>query len=178
MRTNKGSARRKAASLTLFLAMMTGAAYAVSPETGTSGAVSFSVNLREWFVLEVQTPDVHMESSGAAGAGVTTTMSPDGIPARIKALAVVAHNQTVELKVQVFGDLVGPSGETLPLSDVTWAGSGEGFLSGRFTPAGSAVLARWMGPGFHEGTVQYFSPQANETGRKYVQRIVYSLMST
>lgn len=62
MKPNKGSARRKAASLTLFLAMMTGAAYAVSPETGTSGAVSFSVNLREWFVLEVQTPDVHMES--------------------------------------------------------------------------------------------------------------------
>jgi len=94
--------------------MMTGAAYAVSPETGTSGAVSFSVNLREWFVLEVQTPDVHMESSGAAGAGVTTTMSPDGIPARIKALAVVAHNQTVELKVQVFGDLVGPLGRNAP----------------------------------------------------------------
>ena len=134
MRTNKGSSRYKAASLTLFLAMMTGAAYAVSPETGTSGAVSFAVNLREWFVLEVQTPDIHVESSGVAGAGVTTTMSPDGIPARIKALAVVAHNQAVELKVQVFGDLVGPSGETLPLSEVSWVGSGEGFLSGRFTP--------------------------------------------
>ena len=45
-------------------------------------------------------------------------------------------------------------------------------------PGGTSVLARWMGPGLHEGTVQYFSPRANETGPKYVQRIVYSLMST
>jgi hypothetical protein len=178
MRMKRDIARYKAASLTLFLAILTGTGWAVSPATSESNAMSFTVNLREWFVLEVQTSEANLESSGATGANVTATMSPDGIPARIKALTVVANSRAVELRVQVFGDLVGPSGETLPLSEVSWAGAGDGFQSGQFTSSGSAVLASWVGPGYHEGTVQYFSPKTNATGGKYVQRIVYSLMST
>jgi hypothetical protein len=149
--------------------------WAVSP--AVDDAVSFTVNLKEWFVLEVQTSEAKTEASGPTGAMVTTTLSPDGIPARIKALTVVPTTQAVELRVQVFGDLVGPSGETLSLSDVAWEGAGDGFSSGRFTSTGSAVLARWMGPGFREGTVQYFSPKLDVASKKYVQRVVYSLNS-
>ena len=175
MRTIKDTARYKAASLTLFLAIVAGTAWAVSPAVDES--LSFTVNLKEWFVLEVQTSEAKTEASGAKGATVTTTMSPDGIPSRIKALTVVANNQAVELRVQVFGDLVGPLGETLPLSDVAWEGTGDGFLSGRFNSTGSAVLARWSGPGYHEGSVQYFAPKTDSTSKKYVQRVVYSLNS-
>ncbi len=164
----------KAASLTLFLSILTGTSWAVSPAADDS--VSFNVELKEWFVLEVETSEAKTQASGATGAMVTTTMSPDGIPARVKALTAVSNTQAVELRVQVFGDLVGPSGETLPLSDVAWQGAGDGFLSGRFSATNSAVLARWMGPGYREGTVQYFSAKVDPS-RKYVQRVVYSLTS-
>ena len=177
MRMKKDTARNTAASLTLFLAILTGTSLAMSPATTESSPVSFSVNLKEWFILEVQTPEAILKAEGPAGANVTATMSPDGIPALVKALTVVAGNQAVELRVQVFGDLVGPSGETLPLSDVSWEGSGDGFLSGRFTSIGGGVLARWTGPGYHEGSVRYFSSKADLSETKYSQRIVYSLMA-
>lgn len=163
--------------MTLFLAILTGTSLAMSPATSKSSTMSFSVDLKEWFVLEVQTPDAVLESSGAAGANVAATMSPDGIPALVKALTVVANNQAVELRVQVFGDLVGPSGETLPLSEVAWEGAGDGFQSGQFNSTGNGVLAHWVGPGFHEGSVRYFSPKTDLSQKKYTQRIVYSLMA-
>ena len=171
----KDIARNTAASLALFLAIVTGTGLAVSPAETESSTMSFSVNLKEWFVLEVQTPEAVLKSEGEKGANVTATMSADGIPALVKALTAVAGNQAVELRIQVFGDLVGPSGETLPLSDVSWEGNGDGFLSGRFTSMGNGVLARWSGPGFHEGSVRYFSPKADFSETKYTQRIVYSL---
>jgi len=172
----KDIATKTAASLTLFLAILTGTGLAMSSATDSS-TMSFSVDLKEWFVLEVQTPEAVLKSDGANGANLTATMSPDGIPALVKALTVVASNQAVELRVQVFGDLVGPSGETLPLSEVAWEGAGDGFLSGQFTSMGSGVLARWTGPGFHEGSVRYYSPKTDLSETKYTQRIVYSLMA-
>jgi hypothetical protein len=177
MRMNKGIAGNIAASLTLFLAILTGMGLAMSPAATESSPMSFSVDLKEWFVLEVQTPEAVLKSDGAKGANVTATMSPDGGPALVKALTAVAGNQAVELRVQVFGDLIGPSGETLPLSEVSWEGTGDGFLSGQFTSMGNGVLARWTGPGFHEGAVRYFSPKTELSETKYTQRIVYSLMA-
>lgn len=171
---HKDSAIKTAASLTLFLAILTGMGLAATLE---SSSVSLSVNLKEWFVLEVRTPEAVLETAGTNGTNVTATMSPDGAPALVKALTSVAGNQVVELRVQVFGDLVGPTGERLSLSEVSWEGKGEGFSSGRFTSMGDGILARWTGPGFHEGSVRYFSPKTEDTGVKYTQRIVYSLMA-
>jgi len=179
MRTRKVIIRFLAASLALFLATLTGTGWSLSPSpAGESNTVSFSVHLQEWFVLEVQTPETDTESAGTSGASVTATMSPNGMPSRVRALAAVGSSQAVELRVQVFGDPADSSGMTLPLSEVSWEGSGEGFLSGRFTNSGTAVIALWMGSGYHEGTVRYLSPQDSPIKKNYVQRVVYSLIAT
>jgi hypothetical protein len=132
--------------------------------------------LKEWFVLEVRTPEAVLETAGTNGTNVTATMSPDGAPALVKALTSVAGNQVVELRVQVFGDLVGPTGERLSLSEVSWEGKGEDFQADGSPPWGTGSCPL-DGPRFPRRLGQILLPQTEDTGVKYTQRIVYSLMA-
>lgn len=165
----------EAASLALFLAIFSGLGWPQSTSLEDSGSMSFSVTLREWFILEVSTAEESLTSEGASGVNLVSTLNAEGRPVRIRAFASVSKNQAFELRVQTWGDLKNSLGETLAISDLAWEGTGEGFVSGRFQPSGSAVLARWAGSGFHEGTVRYFTPKNDRLKGDLSQRAVYSL---
>jgi len=166
----------EAASLTLFLAILSGFGWSQSQPLEDSGSVSFSVVLREWFILEVNSAEDTLRAEGVSGVNLVSTLNTEGRPVRIKAFASVMKNQSYELRAQTLGDLNNPSGENLAISDVAWEGMGKGFISGRFQSTGSAVLARWTGSGYHEGTIRYFVP-ANSPKGKLSQQVVYSLSS-
>jgi hypothetical protein len=179
MRINEGKIRYiiEIASLILFLAIFFKAGLSQPGPSESSSSVAFSVELREWFVLEVSTSSEVVKSEGAAEASVTSSLNLDDNLVQIRAFASVAKNQVVELRVQALGDLMNSHGETLQASDIAWGGSGDGFLNGCLNKNGSEIMARWVGPGFHQGAVRYFYLKGVAPKGDYSQRIIYSLIA-
>ena len=179
MRINKGKIRYiiEIASLILFLALFFKAGLSQPGPSESSSSVAFSVELREWFVLEVSTPSEVVKSEGASEASVTSALNLEDNLVQIRAFASVAKNQVVELRVQALGDLMGSLREIIPISDIAWEGFGEGFLNGCLNKNGSEIMARWVGPGFHQGAVRYFYLKGMAPKGDYSQKIIYSLMA-
>jgi len=156
------------ASLTLFLAIFSGLGWSQSPSLEDSGSVSFSVTLREWYILEVSSAEETLTAEGASGVNLVSSLNAEGRPVRIRVFASVSENQALELRAQTLGDI-------RAISEVSWEGTGEGFQNGRFQPSGSAVLARWTGSGYHEGTIRYSAPNNGHFKGELSRKVVYSL---
>lgn len=62
----------------------------------------------------------------------------------------------VTLTVKSGGDLDDGAGDTIPIANVTWAGTGTGYdLTGTMDNATQQAVGEWTGPGTYAGTVTY-----------------------
>jgi len=140
-----------------------------------SDPVRFSVELREWLILEVSTPSGELRSEGASDCSISTTLDMKNSVTNVRVLLSVAQNQVVYLKVRALGDLVDPQGNIFPVSNVAWLSFDNGFVSGVLDKDQSQTMACWTGPGRHQGTVQYKYLKTPDKGKGYSQTITYCL---
>jgi hypothetical protein len=138
-------------------------------------STGFTVDLKEWFVLEVSTDSETLASYGNSMADVASTLRLEENPVQIRAHVSVARGRTVELRVQALGDLISPQGNTLPVSQIAWRGSGNGFFSGSLSNSEPVVIARWVGSGLRQGSVQYYATNGGAHIGDLKQKVVYSL---
>jgi hypothetical protein len=138
-------------------------------------SAGFTIDLKEWFILEVSTGNEILAPQGNSMTDAVSIVRLEGHPIQIRAIVSVAPGQSVELRVQALGDLVSPQGDTLPVSAIAFRGSGDGFLSGSLNKSQPALIARWVGAGLRQGTVDYYSIDGRAQIGDFTQRIVYSL---
>ncbi len=140
-----------------------------------SESVGFSVELREWLILEVSTPSEELRSESVSDCSVAATLDMKNSVTSIRVLLSVAQDQVVFLKVQALGDLLDPQGNIFPVSNVAWLSHGDGFINGVLDKNQSQTMARWTGPGSHQGTVQYQYMKTPDKGKGYAQTVTYCL---
>lgn len=138
-------------------------------------SAGFTIDLMEWFVLEVSAGAEMSVSQDNSMATVTSELKLENRPVQIRAFVSVVQNQTIELRVQALGDLVSPVGDALPVSSIAWRGSGDGFLSGSLSKSQPTVIARWVGSGFRQGTVQFYALDGQAQTGDFAQTVIYSL---
>jgi hypothetical protein len=137
--------------------------------------LGFSVELREWLILEVSTPSEELRCEDASDCSISTTLDMKNSVTNIRVLLSVDKNQVVYLKVRALGDLIDPQGNIFPVSNVAWLSLGNGFVSGVLDKDQSQTMACWKGPGRHQGTVQYQYLKTPDKGKGYFQTITYCL---
>lgn len=140
-----------------------------------SDSLGFSVELREWLILEVSTPSEVLRSEGVSDCSIATTLDMENSVINIRVLLSVAQDQVVLLKVQALGDLTDPQGNIFPASKVAWMSLGDGFVNGVLDKNQSQTMASWTGPGTHQGTVQYKFLKTPIQGKGYSQTVTYCL---
>jgi hypothetical protein len=96
-------------------------------------------------------------------------------PVTVEALAQVSGNKTVNLTVLAHGDLVSGS-SAIPISNVTWTASGQGYVSGTMSKTTPQTAGSWQRSGDRIGTFSFFLKNnwSYATGN-YVQTITYTL---
>jgi len=143
-----------------------------------SQEVSFSVNLKEWLILEVSTPSGVIKGEGTSSARVSSELNINQNPVDIRVLLCVSQNQEVKLRVHALGDLNDSQGNTFPVSKVSWKSTGEGFRNGRLDKDYAQIMGVWRGPGYHRGEVNYYYNQAPKKQGGYSQTVIYTLTTT
>ncbi len=161
------------ASFFLLLFPLTGLSQSGSMDFPHS--VGFSVDLKEWFVLEISADSETSTSQGNSMASVSSTLKLEDSPIQIRAFVSVVRNQTIELRVQAQGDLVDSQGNILPVSEIALKSAGDGFHSGSLSKSQPTLIARWVGSGFRQGTVQYYALNGQPQTGDFRQTVIYSL---
>jgi len=161
------------ASFFLLLFPLTGLSQSGSMDLPHS--VGLSVDLKEWFVLEISTDSETSTSQGNSMAGVSSTFKLEDGPIQIRAFVSVVGSQTIELRVQALGDLVDSQGNIFPVSEIALKSAGEGFHSGSLSKSQPTMIARWVGSGFRQGTVQYYALNGQAQTGDFKQTVIYSL---
>jgi hypothetical protein len=83
----------------------------------------------------------------------------------------------VTLNIIADGDIVsGP--DTIPIQNVTWQASGQGFLSGTMSKTTSQTAGSWTGGGIREGIFRYYLNNSwNYATGVYQATITYTLIT-
>jgi hypothetical protein len=76
-------------------------------------------------------------------------------PITLSAKARTSPNGTVTLTV-LASDQLRSGLNTIPASNITWVGSGAGFVNGTLSPTTAQVVAGWSGSGVRTGTQMFF----------------------
>jgi hypothetical protein len=76
-------------------------------------------------------------------------------PITLSAKARTSPNGTVTLTV-VASDQLRSGLNTIPASNITWVGSGAGFVNGTLSTTTAQVVAGWSGSGVRTGTQMFF----------------------
>lgn len=93
---------------------------------------------------------------------------------KITVKARTGSSSPVNLNIVADGDLTsGP--DMIPIQNVTWQGSGSGFLSGTLTKS-SVLAGSWIGSGVREGAFRYFLNNSwNYQKGEYQVTVTYTL---
>jgi hypothetical protein len=100
-----------------------------------------------------------------------------GNPVTVTANAQTTGNNTVTLSVLAKGDLISGS-STIPIGNVTWTATGNGFLAGTMSKTTAQTAGSWTRSGNRTGTFSYFlkNSWSYATGN-YAQTVTYTLTS-
>jgi hypothetical protein len=85
------------------------------------------------------------------------TRQVPGIPNDIKVIVKVRTGSTspVNLNIIADGDLASGS-DTIPVQNVVWQASGQGFMSGTLSKSTVQAAGSWKGSGVREGVFRYY----------------------
>lgn len=110
-----------------------------------------------------------------ADPSTVTSIPATQNPVSVMVNASTGTGNTVTLTALAQGDLMSGS-STIPISNVTWTVSGNGFSAGTMSKSSAQTVGRWTGSGTHSGTLSFFlsNSWSYATGN-YTQRVTFTL---
>lgn len=117
----------------------------------TEKAVSFSLNLEEWLILEVISDNFQVSDIGHRQAQVETTIIPDQ-PVFIRAFLAIRPGKKVVLKTILFPLEKTDAESCLQLK---WQGEGDLAGGGLINLYESTALATWQNQGLKTGSINF-----------------------
>jgi hypothetical protein len=94
---------------------------------------------------------------------------------RVTVKARTGSTSPVNLNVVADGDLVSGS-DTIPVQNVTWQASGQGFSSGTLSKSAVQTAGVWKGSGVREGVFRYYLANGwNYQKGEYLVTVTYIL---
>ncbi|MBC7361637.1 MAG: hypothetical protein H5U06_05055 [Candidatus Aminicenantes bacterium] len=135
----------------------------------STATASFSVELKEWLVLEINSGASKMEGRGNNSAFLTTDIV-SGEPVEIRALLSVAPGRTVTLRGTIFTQ--NPTGSDQP-QIIEWIGQGDLSGRGQVRLNQETIFATWQGSGLKNGSIVFYNKDKN-TGSNWKASFVLS----
>jgi len=135
-----------------------------------TATASFSVELKEWLVLEINSGAARIESHGNSSAFLTTEIV-SGQPVEIRALLSVAPGRTVTLRGTIFAQ--NPTASDQPQPQIEWIGEGDVSGRGQVRLNQEIILATWQGSGLKNGSIVFYNKDKN-TGSNWKASFVLS----
>ncbi|MDD8019748.1 MAG: hypothetical protein PHU81_00985 [Acidobacteriota bacterium] len=136
-------------------------------QAGSSTIARFSVEIKEWLVLEINSGAENLSDYGNSEAAVSTCIIV-GQPVYIKALLSAGNEKTVSLKGSIYPESHARQNETV----LYWVGGADLSGAGAVSLQEEVTFAIWKGQGLKNGTLIFWdSGQSGET--KY--RAVFSI---
>jgi hypothetical protein len=139
----------KTLTLMLIPMMLSGAAVAMAATSSSTVTINAAVDAKAKLELSASTltfpnsdPDT-VPSIPSNEGGVTVT-----------AKANTSRGSTVTLTLVASDDLKSGS-DTIDIGNITWTGSGAGFVNGTMNQTTPQTVASWSGSGNHTGTVTH-----------------------
>ena len=130
-------------------------ATAAGAEDVANGQIGVNVNFSARTSLKVSSHVLHFD---VTQAGATATAAID-----FTAAARMPSGSDVVLTVESLRALDGPGGAADVDTDLTFAGEGNGLLTGALSSSTHAVVGRWSGSGLRTGRL-VFTLRANAAG--------------
>lgn len=135
----------------------------------TSVATTFSLELKEWLVLEIKSASGGFSNTGNSQA-LGQTLIVSGQPLELRILLSVNDGKTVSLKGIIY-----PEEETLNNQPVLiWHGQGDIQGGGQVLYGQENTFAVWRGSGLKTGSLVFLEP-GNNSGSVY--KAVFTLSS-
>lgn len=122
----------------------------------STATASFSVQLKEWLVLEINSGTARMEGRGNNSAFLTTEIV-SGQPVEIRALLSVASGRNVILRATIFAQNSMASEEP----QIEWIGQGDVIGRGQMRLNQETILATWQGSGLKNGSIVFYNKNKN-----------------
>jgi len=139
--------------------------------------IGFTVELKEWVILEVLTPSQYIKSAGNVSTQTTVSLNMrDNITHIIRVFLSIPRNKTVHLRIKAHGDLINSNNEILPISNIAWHAEGEGFQDGILDKNSPQIMATWNKSGFYQGLVTYYWVKSSPPSGDFTQTITYTLV--
>lgn len=130
-------------------------------QADTSALTSFSLELKEWLVLEVRSTSGGFSNTGNFQALGQMEIIP-GQPVQLRALLSVGEGKTISLRGVVYFD----GGESENQSILIWRGQGDLQGEGLVHPGQESTFAVWQGNGLKTGSL-VFLEAGNNSGAIY-----------
>jgi len=128
----------------------------------------FSVELKEWLVLEINSGPARIAARGNNSAFLATEII-SGQPVEIRALLSVASGRTVTLRGTIFAQ--NQTGSDQP--QIEWIGDGDVSGRGQVTLNQETIFATWQGSGLKNGSIVFYNKDKN-TGSNWKASFVLS----
>ncbi|MBC7362999.1 MAG: hypothetical protein H5U07_00465 [Candidatus Aminicenantes bacterium] len=128
--------------------------------------VSISVGLKEWLVLQINTPGLNDFSTGQKQASVITEVLA-GQPVEVKALLSVATGKMVQLKGTIYGLDQKVTGNDI----LIWQGEGDLNGQGSVQINQEFTFASWSGPGVKQGRLVFKRPEPTSSAPERWQAV-------
>lgn len=139
-------------------------------QADTSTRATFSLDLKEWLVLEIKSASGGFSDTGNLQAlGQTEVVS--GQPVQVRALLSVSNGDTIALKGVIYSEEETPGKQTM----LIWRGQGDIQGEGLLLTGQENTFAVWQGNGLKTGSLVILDPEDN-SGHIYKARFTLSAM--
>lgn len=136
----------------------------------TSARATFSLELKEWLVLEIKSASGGFSDTGNLQAlGQTEIVS--GQPVQVRALLSVRDGDTIALKGVIYSE----GEESENQSILIWRGQGDIPGEGLLLTGQENTFAVWQGNGLKTGSLVFLEPEDN-LGHTYKARFTLSAL--
>lgn len=139
-------------------------------QADTSARATFSLELKEWLVLEIKSASGSFSDTGNFQAlGQVEIMS--GQPVQVRAILSVSDGETIALKGVLYSEEETPGEQTM----LIWRGQGDIQGEGLVLSGQESTFAVWQGNGLKNGSLIFLDPEDN-SGHIYKARFTLSAM--
>ena len=132
----------------LILALMAGEAFAASDEKNLT--VNAQVDARAKLTLShyvINFPDADPDEVSS----IPASQNPVNVTAKVR----TGKTSTATLEHQAADDLKS-GGDVIPISNVTWEATGDGYVSGTMNKTTKQTAGSWVGSGSRLGSFRYY----------------------